>query len=174
MSIRDEINGRVKEGRLFCLLPAIGNVQVVRHIFATEDVVSLVIGPWENQGIEFRAGQLRQYLDQFIGGDIVTMAGEPYKKPNSTYLSPLHPVKDRIWEIRNRDKPSIRVSGAFAEQDVFIALAWEYRADLGGKKSREWRDFREYSKARWRQLFHSYEPMSGDNRNELATNIIPV
>lgn len=132
------------------------------------------MGPWDNVNDEFRGSQLRQFLDQFTEGKKITISEEPYKKPNTTYMAPIDPVEDRVFDIRNRDKPAVRVLGAFAERDVFVALIWDYRVNLGGPDSKEWRDFRERCKAEWRKRFFMYEPLSGVNRNELATNIILV
>jgi hypothetical protein len=46
----------------------------------------------------------------------------------------VHPVKAEFWSIRvtaPEDTPGIRVLGAFADKDKFIALTWDYREDMG-------------------------------------------
>ena len=174
MSIRDEIKSRVSEGRLSLLTPAMPSDPCIRWVFVTSEVKQIVVGPWETTEDEIRAMKLRAHIDLFSTGKPISISDDPYKKPNTTYMSPIHPKNDRVFEIRNQDKPGIRVFGAFAEKNLFIATCWGYRKNLGGPEDRGFRDMREKSKAVWRQLFNSYEPILGEDRNELATNILFV
>jgi len=174
MSIRDEIKSRISEGRLFLLEPALTIDPCVRWIFVTPEVYDFVLGPWDSVQDEVRAGKLRADLDKFVTGMPISISAEPYRKPNTTYMSPIDPVADRVFEIRNRDKPGIRIFGSFAEKDVFVATTWNYRPWLGGPRDRHFRDMRERSKTIWNQLFNSYQPISGEDRNDIATNLIFV
>lgn len=171
MSIRDEIKARVKEGRLHCLPLTVKSDNAARHIFVTPEIYSAL---HEFEGLTpkeiRRIARWRADLDAFSNGSQITMSFEPYTKPNSTYMARTCPVSDAIWDIRSRDpKPGLRVLGGFSEIDVFICLDWEYRDSLGGPNSREWKNFILRSKTLWKQLFHDYKRVSGDDaRNYLS------
>lgn len=113
---------------------------------------------------------LRGQFDHFIGGGLISVAENPYSKWDKAFIARVDPVKDEIWDIRVIDpKPAIRVLGAFAETDVFIALEWEYRTKLGGPESREWRSFVGRAKAKWRSLFGTYKPHTGANVSDYVS-----
>ena len=65
-----------------------------------------------------------------------------------------------MWEIRSiRHAPSIRVLGLFAARNTFVATNHALREDLGGWQSREWNAVKRLARARWRTLFHTYQPI---------------
>ncbi len=139
MSIRDEIKRRRSEERLLWLPPLIPSESAKRLIFVSKEVSKIVMGPWGNTSEDLRFGRLRGDLDHFIMGGLITVAEDPFKKPRSTYMARLAPVRDELWDIRSRDpRPSIRVFGAFASTDTFIALTWQFRENLEGRDSRDW------------------------------------
>src|SRR5699024_4113055 len=108
--------------------------------------------------------RLRADLDFFTEGGELAIAEAPFGKSRTSYLARVAPVEDELWDIRSRDpRPGIRVLGAFAERDVFIALVWDHRSTLGGAESREWRDFILRGKTAWRTLFETYKPHSGES-----------
>lgn len=79
-----------------------------------------------------------------------------------------YPPADEVWDIRSRDpKPAMRVLGCFAETDVFVALVHGYRKNLGGPRSRQWRDLIESCKAEWRKLFPRTYPTA--ERSSMTT-----
>jgi hypothetical protein len=161
MSLRDEIGHRLREGRLFKLLPMLDGDRVERTMLVSEEVHAAVNGPWDSADAD-RMARLRADLDNFTEGAAISISQEPFRKPKTTYLARTHPPEDEVWDIRSRDpKPGIRVLGRFAEKDVFIALVWNHREALGGPGSKEWRDFIERCKAEWRRLFPTYPPHSG-------------
>lgn len=175
MSIRDEISSRCDERRLWGLEEAIPSPLASRTVFVSHSLNNLVLGPWSDTKIEYRAGRLRANFDMFISGLVISVGQHPYRKKKSAFMSPLDPPSDEVWEIRSRDpKPGIRVFGRFSEKDVFVALTWGYREDLGGPKSKEWRDAREQCKAEWRRLFHPYGPHVGNTPHDYISNIILV
>jgi hypothetical protein len=45
--------------------------------------------------------------------------------------------------------------GIFAMKDVFIATNMEFRENLGGWQSREWKNVKRFARTRWAQLFHT-------------------
>ncbi len=175
MSIHDEINRLVADGLLLHLAPAIPYARCVRVMFVSREIASLLDGPWQSRDFEIRAGRLRADLDAFTEGRILAVATHPYKKPKWAYMAQIDPPADEVWDIRSRDpKPGLRVFGRFAEKDVFVALLWRRREDMGGRESKEWRDSRESCKAEWRKLFLSYPAFSGDDNHDYLSNIILV
>jgi hypothetical protein len=148
-------------------------------LLVNEDVNRLVTGPWEDSKEELRAGRLWADFDRFIEGRLIRIAlNSPYSKPKTTYMARIDPPADDVIEIRSRDpRPGIRVFGRFADKDVYVALNWEYRENLGGPQDREFDREREICKAKWLQLFPSHQPISGNNIDEYFTdvsNIFPV
>ena len=172
MSIRDEINHRIREGRLFHLPHAIPSAPTGRTMFVSQEIVPLAFGPWVGRTAH-RFAQLRAHLDAFTENRLISVAVDPYDKANSAYLAPIDPISDGVWDIRSIDpSPAIRVLGCFAEIDVFVSLIWSYRKDLGGPGSKEWRDFRERAKASWRNLFPTYRPLIAGTPNEYISQNI--
>jgi hypothetical protein len=170
MSIRDEIISRVKEGRLFEIEPFVPGERS-RVIFACKNVRDIVFGPWEFSDDEIRFGKLRADLDHFSsGGFVVVSTG----RHNICFMKHLSPKRDEVWEIRSRaPRPSIRVFGSFATVDVFIATNWGYREDLGGVCDRNWRDALVRCKSNWRNLFPSYNPVSGEKIDDyISKNVV--
>jgi hypothetical protein len=168
MSIRDEINARVDESRLFYLPPTIPADRVVRHIFVTAEIYNdLHDRSALSTSEENRIARLRADLDGFSIGQEITMSFKPYSKPKSTFMARTDPVSNAIWDIRSRDpNPGIRVLGGFSEIDTFVCLDWQYRNSLGGPGSKEWRDFIVRSTSVWTQLFNSYKRVSGDDASK--------
>ncbi len=149
---------------------------MVRSMFVGAEVYEIVTPPFPENTDGYRFGRLRADLDAFTEGRVISIAEDPYKKPNSTYLARTDPIEHEIWDIRSRDpKPAIRVLGAFSEPDMFVALVWAFRESLGGPRSREWRDLIERCKAEWRKLFPTYQPHKGDSpRDYVSQNAIAV
>jgi hypothetical protein len=170
MSIRDEIQNRVAEGRMLHLPHSIPSAERKRDMFVSEEVGQVVMPPWETNVDGLRFSMLRAHLDVFTSGGLISIASDPYSKPKATYMARIDPPADEVWDIRSIDpRPAIRVLGCFAETDLFVALTWEYRMNLGGPDSKEWRDFREKCKAKWRGLFPAYQPFTGETANEYVS-----
>jgi hypothetical protein len=124
MSIRDEINERIAEGRLFNLEPALASDPVERTMLISAEINSHLIGPWPNIIAAKRFGKLRADLEAFVKGEKVAVCLDPYVARNA-YMGRLDQPNDEVWDVRSRDpKPALRVFGRFAERDVFVALTW--------------------------------------------------
>jgi len=135
---------------------------VVRTMFISEELNEVVHPPWENMREGLKLSQLRAYLDIFTMGRLISVAEDPYNKPTSTYLARVDPTSDEVWDIRVIDpRPGIRALGAFAGTDIFVALTWNDRPNLGGRGSPEWAAEIDRCKAKWRQLFPTYRPHKG-------------
>lgn len=175
MSISIEIANRVNEGRLHLLQPLMPRSAGVapRHIYANEEIYSLLVGPWQSKEEHERCGYLRADFDRFMQGGMIPIAEHPLLRGKNAYMRQLFRFREEVWEIRSRDPlPSIRVLGRFADTDVFIALSWWHRTDLGGPKDRAWRDAIVGCKSEWRKLFPSYEPKSSGGTHVYPTACI--
>ncbi|MGH9354034.1 MAG: hypothetical protein ACRD2G_18045 [Terriglobia bacterium] len=151
------------------------SVRHMRLLFAAEEVGRVVKPPWNATPEGLRFSQLRAHLDRFIEGSLISMAQNPFTKPRTCYMARIDPSTDEVWDIRSIDpRPAIRVLGCFADTDLFIALVWENRKNLGGPHSKEWRDFRERGKAMWRNLFPAYQPLRAASINEYVSEKVHV
>ena len=175
MSIRDEIRARIDEGRLFHLPHSLPGASTARTLFVSEEVRRVVVGPWSHDTEGLRFGELRAHLDVFTEGSLISIALDPFKKPKAAYLAAIDPTADGVWDIRSLDpSPAIRVLGCFAETNVFVALVWDYRKNLGGPHSKEWRDLRERCKAEWRKLIPTYPPLIAENVDEYISENVHI
>ena len=163
MSINALIRWRVQEGSLYPLEPRAAGSAARRAMFLSEPLWTLLSTEHSDEAMEERMGFLQADLEQFSNGHSI----------DPKYLFLLSPVRDAVWEIRStRPSPSIRVLGLFAARDVFVATNHALREDLHGWESRQWREVKRAAKARWRQLFHTYDPIASTNHHDLVSGAI--
>jgi hypothetical protein len=147
MSIHDEIRLRCggPHPSLFRIGPTLGGGSK-RFLYGTREINRLVVGPWGDQAEEMRCGRLWQDFDRYVEERLISVTLEPYKKPKSTYLARLDPGRDEVWEIRSRfPRRGIRVFGRFADANHFVLLNCEFRDNLGGPDSDEFKGGNEKS-----------------------------
>jgi hypothetical protein len=177
MSIHDEIKFRCDgpHPSLFRIGPTLGG-RSKRFLYGTREINKLVVGPWSDQAEEIRCGRLWQDFDRYVEEKLISISLEPYKKPKSTYLARLDPGRDEVWEIRSRfPRRGIRVFGRFADADHLVLLNWEYRDNLGGPGSDEFKVEMRKAKAEWKRLFQTYEAHTGVSIHDYVTrNCFPV
>jgi hypothetical protein len=170
MSIQDEINRLVQEGSLFRLDQSMPGLAARRTIFASIGVRALAIGPWGNVEERVRGRELQADFDHFIDGNKLNLRSQNSFE-ETAFMARLAPPSDEVWEIRSIDpKPSLRVFGSFVERDIFVALTWARRKDLGGRRDPRWKVAISNFKEAWERNFNSYKPMSGHYPNEYLTN----
>ena len=163
MSIFDEILDRFGRGMLFPVIPRARGSTIRRAMFVNEDLHNVLESPEGDQQWERRIAELRADLEVFVEARTI----------DPKYLFRLYPARDGVWEIRSvRENPSIRVLGLFASKDVFIATNHALREDLGGWDSREWKSVKRSARARWRQLFPSYDPQTPSGVKSLITGAL--
>ncbi len=132
-----------------------------RPFYASETVRALILGPWNDHREEERAYDLRAEIDWFIDGKTI------YVRPDSeegtkAIFARLDPYADEVWTFRSlKPRPSLRIFGTFVEKNVFIALNWARRSDLGPRKSEEWIDAIGQFKIGWQNYFPSFDPLHG-------------
>src|SRR5690348_15798493 len=152
MSIYVDIADRVSEQRLFPLPPLMplrpGNMP--RQMYVATEVNTLCNGPWPSSEWMTRCMVLRADLARFSLGGPIPVAARPFIGGRKSFLRQLFRWREEVCEIRCQDDPPIRVLGRFADTDLFIALNWYFRADLGPPHSRQWRDAIVGCKTQWR------------------------
>lgn len=163
MSIREMIRLRVTEGSLFPVRPKAAGTTSRRAMFVSEALWTLFETSHPDPEMEERIGHLQADLEAFADGT----------RLHPRYLFLLYPAAEAVWEIRSmRPNPSIRVLGRFAERDVFVATNYAFRKELGGWRSRQWRDVKLTSRVIWRNLFHPYRPIITTNVRDVVSGAI--
>jgi hypothetical protein len=163
MSMLDEIGWRFQEGRLFPFVPRGPGGAPRRALLLEEEVQQAITRVYQDREMEERMGQLEADLEVFADG----------RRIDPKYFSLLYPSGDGVWEIRSvRPDPQIRVLGLFAAKDVFIATNIAFRDDLGGWQSREWKTVKRAARAKWTQLFHSYQPVISTDVHSVVSRAI--
>jgi len=148
----------------------------------TEEVAKLLNGPWESPDSEitetqweYRCGFVHRYFDRFLNGKKVTVALDPRSEADNCFLKRLDPIEDEVWEIRCREPaPGIRVFGRFAETNIFVALHWRLRKEMGSWGDPAWDAAIWTCKQHWGTFFHDCKPKSGNLNDYIARNAIPV
>lgn len=152
MSIYDVLDYKVRQQMLFPLWPARQGDSARRALLLSGELNDALHTMTDHPDWEARRGALRADLEFFVTSPTI----------DPKYLFHLYPARDCIWEIRSvRENPSIRVLGAFAAKDVFIATTFTTREALGGWQSREWRTIKRRASAQWRTLLQPYKPVFG-------------
>ena len=133
---------------------------MTRVLLITEMLRDTLDGPWSSTDDEDRFNRLRADLEHFVTGGFID--------PN--YIKKMKKTEE-VWTIRSvRPRPSLRVFGRFAIPDVLVATHYHDRQFLGEFNSRDWRQEIRHCKAKWRGLFPSYQPLSGENINAYVSN----
>ena len=134
----------------------------------SNDIMAVVDAPFPETDMGQRLAELRQMLDAFSEGGQLSVSEHPYDKPPDTHLARVDPVSLEFWSIRVTDPEEtagVRVFGAFADKDTFVALTWEFREHI--------QLFDEEVKAvkeAWEDLFGSEPPLSGERLDEYLSN----
>jgi hypothetical protein len=177
MSIREQINARIAEGRLFPLKPLNEKDNKRRTVLMSLEISELVMDPWPPAGpMGARCARLRADLESLITAENVTVFWKPHKG-RTEQIGRLCPVSDEVWDLRSQDpSPGLRVFFRFAEKDVFVALTcaprsvpvpWLPRLPL--LDEREWRRAIVTCRSQWRILFPAHEPISGSSPDAYLT-----
>ncbi len=167
--IIDHIKSHCRDGLLFPVDPWVPGDPIVRGLYVSAEIYSMLEGEHKNVLQEQQWESARAIMDNYVSGRIMSVGDKDKKRP----MSLLTPADDGVWSMRASDpKPGIRILGYFAEKDLFIALTWEERLTLGMKFSFAWRRLIKSCKAEWRKLFYPYQPIQGGNYDEYISNII--
>jgi hypothetical protein len=183
MSIRTIIKGHCddKDKALYAVNPRMPHDPIVRHLFTFPEVNAMLVGPWKDQAEENEWQAANAILERFVAGDIlpVKVGRRDSRSKRGAPLGHLEPLAEGVWSIRamTAGNPGIRILGQFGEKDLFIALTYGEREFLGEGfadffNTIPWDDLIRTCKARWRNLFPSYPPVTGADSNDYITNIL--
>ncbi len=174
MSILDEVKKRFDEGGLYSVPQQFQSVWYPpkRTIFATGSIKTLINGiGTTNQEERIRVAELWADLDYFLSGDRIDL--RPFDSLDNEYahMALLEPPSDEVWEYRSvAPSPAFRIFGSFAAKDVFVALTWARRKDLGPKYSKEWRAAIQEFKEEWEIYFGNVKPFGGSYPDDYFAN----
>jgi hypothetical protein len=178
MSIRQCLRDRVAERRMFEVVPLIPSARAQPRSVWAETYVFQQLNPGTaNDDFALEAGRLRRKLEGIVFGKRVVVGG---RRDKSCDVKRLEPTTLEVWEIRERDDPSIRIFFRFVEFDCIAATNIRLVRDLfavrwirqGLEYWPEWRAEIVRCRTVWRSLFVTYPAHSGDHLDEYISNAI--
>lgn len=92
-----------------------------------------------------------------------------WRRIDPNYLWLLSPKTHGVWEIKShREEPQIRVFGQFAAKDIFIAMRYRYRSEMGNFDNLNWSFEIRQVERKWRQVFlGEYSALTTQNQHKL-------
>lgn len=164
MSITNEINHRVVEGRLKPLQPRMARDRKIRKLFFTIDLYDeIYCTVRENKTEIANFAKLQADLEVFVVSETL----------DPGYIWLLKPKTKGIWEIRSsRPFPQIRVFGVFAARDIFVATHLASRDTLGDVRSKNWDVEMKRSKREWGILFPAHQFKTSSDVNKLFSGAL--
>lgn len=183
MLIVDEITQRVKEKRLFEVIPESQKASHVRRLYVTEAIQQQLVCPVPCPPAQKNRMQaLLADLQAFASGDTQTVSLN-LRKHRTAMLARLDKPEDEVWELRHRNpSPGLRLMGRFAHFNMFIATEWYLRSQkvewsdkepIGGGDA-NYRKMIRACQQEWDNLFPNHSPHKGLDASEYLSqaNII--
>lgn len=171
MSIPAELQAHVDAGRLFIIRPLLlaDEEETPRTMLVSCEIMEQLKSAFSDTIEGARIAEFLQTLEDFAEGAVFTVSEHPFKKPTDVMLARVHPIETDIWDIRNTEPlPGIRALGRFWEQDLFVALTFTWREDLGGVDG--WHEEINACGKAWCALFGLRTPFRRRGINEYLTN----
>ena len=144
----------------------------------TEQFVFEQLSP-DTANVEYalHSGRMRKKLESFASGSRLVIGN---RRDKNCDFKRLEPFTLEVWEIRERNKPSLRIFFRFIDKDCLAATNLRFVSDLFSlvwfRKGIEylpvWRTEINRCKAIWRKLFLTYNPHSGVQLNDYISNSI--
>lgn len=165
MSIDEKIDRLVKERKLFPRHPEDRSGLQLRSVYMSREVKALVDGDSgvraELLAVGTKTGAL---FDHFIHYKRVTFGMDPFAKDSQALFARNHKVSTGICDVRVLwPKPQVRIFGAFAARDTFVALTYNKRHLL---------DFFfavRRCRSQWDHLFDESMPIVSENVNDYVS-----
>lgn len=176
MSIRECLRDRVAEQRMFEIKPLLPSSKgTPRSVWAEADVYNQLSPSTATEEYRLEAGRLRRKLEGVARGSRIVIGN---RRDKACDIKRLEPFSGEVWELRERDDPSIRIFFRFIERDCIASTNLRFVKDLFGlewlRKGIEfwpvWRIEIRRCKAIWRALFMTYPPHSGETLNDYISN----
>ena len=163
MSIEREIISQDISGRLKLVVPRVSSDQLIRRLYLTKQLYAKVYEEKETESEKKMFENLKADLQVFVSSNTI----------DPKYLWCLRPPENGIWEIRStRQRPQIRVFGAFAAKDVFIGTHYKLRDELGKIDSRQWEMEIARTKTIWTDHFPTYTHKKTTDQKQLFTGAL--
>ncbi len=177
MSIRILVRDRIKEQRLVEVEPLVPVLSRSRSVLACAKAYEQLDPETAEDSLE--AGRLRRKIDNLIRGDRIVVG---QRRNRDCDVKRLDPISQEVWEVRERNSPSIRMFFRFAEKDCFVitnirsvadlfSKIWDLK-NLIGEVWPEWRAEIRLCKARWRALFITFNPHTGVSLHDYVSNSV--
>lgn len=169
MSIDAEIGRLVSEGSLTFLSPALPGISVVRDVFVSPDVLSLVGDSPTVAGEYARiSGRARAKLDNITAGRVFVFGIDPHQKSVTCTIARNAPPSFGVIDVRVTDpRPQVRLFGCVAKKDVLILLTWAPRGGL------QFANEVRRCATQWQSLFPNHPPIVSDDPNDYFSDVIP-
>ena len=118
---------------------------------------------------------MRRKLEAISSGNRLVIG---HRRDKQCDIKRLEPFAGEVWEIRERDSPSIRIFFRFLDLDCLATTNLKFVKELFGiiwlRKGIEfwpiWRIEIRRCKAIWRKLFLTYTPHTGVHLNDYLSN----
>ena len=171
MSIRPYIKECIKDGRLVRWEPLIQGDPQLRQVLLAQELYNELQELENHYQQKYGFARLRADVEHFIFGEYMTVA---FDKDEDGLLKRLTPKNREVWTFRmKRPKPSIRLFGRFAYEDVFVAMNLAQRKELGPVGSFEWKNEIHICRQRWTAIFNHHKPLSGEYPHDyIKENVI--
>lgn len=176
MSIQQCLADRVNEGAVFEIRPLLPPSKgQPRSVWAEKEVFEQLSPATARDEYALESGRMRRKLEAIVSGNHLVIGN---RRDKNCDIKRLEPFKGEVWELRERDRPSIRIFFRFIELDCLATTNLRFVKDLFGiiwfRRGMEfwpvWRLEIRRCKATWRKLFHTYSPHTGEHLNDYLTN----
>ena len=178
MSPQDQIKQRIRvhttsDPKLLHFFEPPVPTNVKRHLVMSADVRDAIRDEFSDE-TDRHAAMLDFFL-RFAEHDVFLVSEDPAEHPPNTEIARNSPVSWEFWDFRvyadthatrQTGNKGIRVCGAFACKDTFVALTWDYRENIGDQFAQFVADTRHA----WDQLFFPLTPHQGSNVHEYLSN----
>jgi hypothetical protein len=178
MSIRDCLRDRVAEQRMYEVLPILPSSKPrPRSVWVEAFVFEQLDPTTASVKYALESGRMRRKLEN-IGSDRRMVVGN--RSDKHCDLKRLEPFANEVWEIRERNHPSIRIFFRFIERDCLAGTNVRFVSELfavtwlrkGVATWPVWRTEIRRCKAVWRSLFSTYPPHTGATLNDYLSNAV--
>lgn len=158
MSIRSRIEELEQKGGLKRYVP-VEAVPEMREIITSRTVTAFIeCLPGVPKKLFGTAGASSLLFDSFVAGGQVTFGMDP-RSHTGALIARNDPLRDRICDFRVlQPEPSVRIFGAFAERDVFVALTYQPRARL----TNVFQNAVGVARKQWDLMFPDHQPVYSD------------
>lgn len=163
MSIQDRLD-ELSKGEFKRLIPDQPSSKMIRSVYASREVYAFLSDPKGPFGRP--SGQAGLLLEAFINDNETTFRMDPGRKV-STIWARNAPVTSGICELRViAPEPSVRIFGAFALTDTFVALTWQKRKllDFGAAIPR--------ARRQWDHHFNGLAPIISEDVHDYISSSV--